>query len=244
MVYARVLPSGDTTQLPQGAQLPALDITRYLAKPTSTAFSLYDRLPVLTAACSTTKPAWTKPLAVSGALTSASGKPFSGATITLESSLDGKKWTAAASTISGPKGTYAIGYVPPRRTALRVKFKPPATFVSATSDDATVAPMPGVHAPDSIKQAKAGASVTISGKLDARHAAGQHTVTLHLQQLSTAGWTDTPETWAANANSGKTSSRYSRTLTLAPGTWRVMALCKSDALHGQECASWVTFKVK
>jgi hypothetical protein len=170
--------------------------------------------------------------------------PFSGATITLERSLDGQTWTAAATTLSSPNGSYAIGYVPPGRMVLRVKFKPPATFVSATSDEVTIAPRPGVHAPDSIKQAKAGAPVKISGLLEARHPVGAHTVTLHLQQLGAAGWIETPETWAANANSGKTASRYSRTLTLATGRWRVMALCKSDAVHGAEDASWLSFKVK
>ena len=244
-VFSRLLPSGETTQLAEDARLPQLDATRYLVKTSRTAFTLWDRLPVVTTTFSTTQPLWAHPIAVAGTLKSASGKLFSGAKVALERSTNGgKTWVAVAGAIVGPKGTFSLGYAPSRTYRLRVKFTPPATFIPATSAEVTVSPKPGLHAPDTAKQTTTGRKVTLSGMLDARHPAGAHTVALCLQRLGPTGWTTVLTTWSANANAGKASTRYSRQLTLAAGSWRVFASCPADSMHAAESTCWKGFKVK
>jgi hypothetical protein len=237
------LPSGVTTQVASGTVLPELDTTRYLVTTSTASFALYDRLPVLTASYSTKRPLWKQNVTVKGTLKNAGGKAFVGAQICLERSCDGTKWVAAASTTTGQKGAYSLGYAPSRSCQLRVKFAPPNTYIAATSTPVAVIPKPGLHAPDSAKQSKTGQSVTVGGKLDARHPAGAHTVTLHLQQFGASGWTDALTTFAVNANSGA-GTRYSRKLTLAAGKWRVKASCDADSLHAAESTRWTQFTVK
>jgi hypothetical protein len=241
-VFARVLPSGVTTELADDAVLPKLDTTRYLATTSTVSFKLYDRLPVLTATYSTLNPAWQTPLTVTGTLKNAAGKPFSGAKVCLERDAD-TKWVTVASGVTGSDGAYSFGFAPPRSYTLRVKFTPPDTFIPATGASVGVAPMPGVHAPDTMKQDKTGRGVLISGLLGARHTAGAHTVTLTLQQFVASHWTDVLVTWAANANAGA-GTRYSRKLTLAAGPWRVRASCKADSKHAAEKSPWARFSVK
>ena len=243
-VFARALPSGETTELAEDAQRPPLDTTRYLAVTAATSFSLYDRLPALTAKYSALNPAWKRPLCVTGTLNNAVGKPFSGAKVWLERSYSGgTPWVAVATGVTGLQGTYSLAYVPPRICFVRVTFTPPTTFISAATGKIATASRPGLHAPDTAKQTTSKRRVSVSGKLDARHPAKSHTVTLHFQRLRPAGWTDVPCTWSACANSGA-GSRYSRTLTLAAGTWRVRASCSADGLHAAESTKWVGFTVK
>lgn len=242
-VFAHVLPSGETTQVAEDATMPALDTTRYLATVSATGFKLYDRQPVLTAAFSCANPAWAHPVTITGALKSSAGKAFSGATVCLER-VSGGSCVTVARCVSGPTGAYSLSFAPSRSYTLRMKFTPAKTFVATATAGVYVAPKPGVHAPDSAKQAKAGASVTISGALDARHTAGAHTVTLCIQKSGPSGWTTMYTTWATNANAGKTSSRYSRSVKLAAGSWRVRASCKADSLHAAETSSWTGFTVK
>jgi len=83
----------------------------------------------------------------------------------------------------------------------------------------------------------------VSGKLDTRHPAKSRTVTLSFQRLGAAGWVDALSTWSAAANSGM-GSRYSRTVTLAAGKWRVRACTKADTPHAAETTKWVGFAVK
>jgi murein DD-endopeptidase MepM/ murein hydrolase activator NlpD len=241
--FTCTLPSGEATPLADDAELPELDTTRYLATTSTASFALYDRMPVLTASYSTKRPAWKHDITVSGTLKNFGGKAFAGAKICLERSYDGTKWLAAASTTSGQKGAYSLGLAPSRSCQLRVRFTPANTYLPTTSTPVAVTPKPGLHAPDSAKQSKTGRSVTVGGKLDARHPTGAHTVTLRLQRLGSKGWTDVVTTWAVNANSGS-GTRYSRKLTLAAGTWRVGASCAADSLHAAEKTGWTKCKVK
>ena len=241
-IFAHVLPSGDTTQLADGATLPKLDTTRYLVTTSTVSFKLYDRLPVLTAKYSTLKPAWQQPITITGSLKNAAGKPFSGAKICLQRDA-GTKWVTVATAVSGATGAYSLGFAPYRSYTLRVRFTPPSTFIAATGASVAVAPKPGLHAPDTMTQDKTGRRVLLSGKLDARHATGAHSVTLTLQQFRSSHWTDVIVTWASNANAGK-GTRYSRKLKLAAGPWRVRASCKADGLHAAEKSAWVGFSVK
>jgi hypothetical protein len=241
--FTCALPSGEATQLAEGAELPQLETTRFLGTTSTASFALYDRLPVLTASLSTKRPAWKHDITVTGTLKNAGGKAFSGATICVERSCDGTTWVAVASTTSGQKGMYSLGFAPSRACQLRVKFAPANTYLPTTSTPVAVIPKPGLHAPDSAKPSKAGHSVVLGGMLDARHPAGAHCVTLRLQQSGPKGWTDVLTTWAVNANSGS-GTRYSRKLTLAAGKWRVRASCEADSLHAAESTGWTKFTVK
>ena len=242
-IFAQALQSGETTQLAEATALPPLDTTRYSAIATATAFSLYDRQPVLTASYTTCTPGWKSAIGVSGKLANAAGKPFGGAPVYLQRSTDGRTWKTAASATTSSKGAYSLAYVPSRSYRLRVKFTPLITYTATATVEVTEAPQPGLHAPSKPKQSKTGPVATFTGKLDARHTAGAHTVTLRLQQLLPTGWTDALTTFANNANSGG-GTRYSRKLTLASGSWRVRASCKADSLHAAQATGWVTFAVK
>lgn len=242
-VYVHVMPHGATTKLDDDAVLPPLDATRYLAKPSATAFTLWDRLPVISATFSASQPAWATPITVTGTLRNTGGKPFLGAKVVLERSTNGTSWTAAATAMTSLNGAYSISYVVPRTYRLRVAFKPPATYLSATSVVATVSPKPGLHAPDSITQDKTGRVMTVSGKIDTRHPAGANTVTLRIQQHVASAWVDRVATSTVNANSGA-GTRYSQRVTLAAGTFRVRASCQADSLYAADRTAWVGFKVK
>jgi murein DD-endopeptidase MepM/ murein hydrolase activator NlpD len=242
-VFARPISSGETTRLAEEAVLPALDTTRYLATSTGVSFSLFDRMPVLASAYSTLNPRWGQPVAFTGTLKSAAGKPFSGAKVCIERSLSGKTWGTVATGITGLDGAFSVGYVPTRSYVLRLRFTPPASFATTCTPKLKVSPMPGVHPPDSAKQAGPAQPVTLSGKLDLRHAAGTRSVELRIMTLGPTGWTDVITTWTANANSGS-GTRYARKLKLAPGPYRVYASIPGDTIHAAEKTGWVTFRVK
>ena len=242
-VFTRVLASGVASQVAEDAGLPTLDTKRYFATVTATAFKLFDRRPVLTATYSSVKPACKHAITISGTLANAGGKPFSGATICLEQA--GRPgFVTLARAISGPQGTYSLNFTPSRSCNLRLTFTPPSTYVATTTAETTVAPRPGLHTPDSFKQAKTAPVVLVSGKLDARHSVGAHTVSLRFQQLTASGWTDFLTTSAVNANAAKNTTRYSRQVTLAVGSWRVSASCAADSLHAGQVSGWATFTVK
>jgi murein DD-endopeptidase MepM/ murein hydrolase activator NlpD len=243
-VFATPLPSGPTTQVAEDAVLPAMNTTRYLAAVGPTSFSLYDRQPLLSAAYATLKPGWKHSVGVTGTLRNAAGKTFAGAPVVLERKASTGSWTIVARTITGLKGVYTLAYAPSRSYLWRVRAIPlTATYVATATVAVTVCPTPGLHAPDSAKQAGAGKAVTITGKLEARHTAGAHTVTLRLQKFTAAGWVDAKPAWTTNANSGS-ATRYSRKLTLAPGIWRVSASCGADSLHAGQTSAWAGFRVK
>jgi murein DD-endopeptidase MepM/ murein hydrolase activator NlpD len=243
-IFAKPLPSGETTRLAEETAPPALDTTRYLVTTATASFSLYDRLPSLTATYSVLEPGWARPIAITGSLKSAAGKPFSGAKVCLERAIGSGPFVAVASGLTAFDGSYAINFAPSRSCTLRVRFSSPSTFTNATTPKVKVAPKPGVHAPDSAKQAKGSHRVLLSGALDARHVAGSRTVTLQVQMLGAAGWSDVATTTATNANAGKSASRYGLKLTLAAGRYRVKASCTADSLHAAEQTGWVTFRAK
>ena len=180
---------------------------------------------------------------MTGTVANAKGALFAGAKVLLEGSINaGKTWATVGTTITNPKGAYTFSFTPSRASRMRVHFTPPVTYLSATSAEITVSPKPGIHAP-SATQPKAGAQVTIAGVMDARRPAGSQTVSLRIQKRVSGVWADALTTTAVNSNAGK-GSRYSATVTLAPGSYRAQASSAADALFAAQTSVWKTLTVK
>jgi murein DD-endopeptidase MepM/ murein hydrolase activator NlpD len=242
-IFARPILSGETTEVAEDTVLPPLDTTTYLASVEATSFALFNRTPVVTVKFSTRTPAWGVPLKTTGSVKNSAGKAFAGASVCLQRSVDGVVWKTVESATTDSKGGYSLEFAPTRTFMLRVKFNPPNTYMPAKSASASVTPTPGLHRPDVTKQKKPGGPVTISGKLDARHPAGSHTVTITFQQLTAGRWVTTGIILVGNNNSGA-GSRYSASGPLPKGAWRVRASCPADGLHTAQTTGWTGFAVK
>lgn len=236
------LPSGETTQLAENDALPSLDTTCYLACPTATGFTLYDKRPKLTASFSATTTPWGKAVGVSGVLANCAGKAFSGAAVVLQRA-SGSGWTPVAKTLTNPDGSYSMSYTPTRAYKLRVSFTPPSTYVATATAGVTVAPEPGLHAPRVVLP-KTGDVITFLGTIDCRHKVGASTVKLELRVLNNGSWVDTATIGVRNTNRGKAATRYTGRTTLSDGTWRVRASMPADSHHAAQITRWVTFTVK
>jgi hypothetical protein len=251
------LASEDESDTPESAPLPGatapssaeedapvtFDTTGFVATTSGTGFTLFNRQPRISAKFSARTTPWKRPIVVTGSLTNAAGKPFTGATVSVERK-SGSRWIAMARGITGLEGAYSIGVVPARAYTVRVRFVPPKTYAATSTPAVVITPQPGLHAPDKFTQAKGKAEVTISGKLDARHTKGRGNVRLEVQQLVNGAWVTVRSLGTRNANAASASSRYSAKMTLAAGAWRVRASCNADSRHAAQQTGWVGFSVK
>jgi hypothetical protein len=242
-VFSRALAGGATNALPAGTALPSLDTTRYEVETTTDAFTLSDPLPVITLTCSSTSPAWKHSTTVSGRIVSALGSAFTGATVVIESSIDGASWKKVATALTGPTGAYTLTWTPSRRVGLRAHFTAPSVYVPAFSAVSTVAPRPSLSAPVVPRAVTHARSFTAHGTLAPRHVAGRGAVVLRVQRRTGSGWADyaTTVTTYRDSASGTT---YAGSFRLPAGSWRVRAEAPSDTLHAATTSPWSAFTVR
>jgi hypothetical protein len=139
-VFRRDLTGGPVEQVDETPSEP--DTQRYSAHVDATSFTLADTLPSLTIAVSTAAPVWKRSVTVSGRLANASGAPFVGARVIVETSSDGAVWKQTCVALCGLKGAYSTSFVPTRRVGVRARFVPPTAYLPARSAVATVVPGP------------------------------------------------------------------------------------------------------
>jgi hypothetical protein len=239
----RPMAGGDVTRLGPDDSLPSLDTTRFAATATAASFTLRDRLPVLTANLSTREPAWRAAIAVTGSLKSASGNAFSGASVVVESSVDGAAWTRRSSAITGLTGSFRCSLVPTRTVMVRVRFAPPAPYLAATSAEASVAPRPSLQAPQVPAHPVHTKAVDVTGLLAPRASTGTHTVTLRLQRHDSSGWVDAGTAVTTNHDAGS-GTRYVARVRLIAGRWRIRAQMVADSMHAAAHSQWSVLIVR
>jgi len=235
--FSRSLDGSETVLVAPDEDIPSLDSTRFPAQAEAGSFTLRDRLPVLTLTASTTAPSWKHPVSLSGRLTNASGRPFKGATITLESSRDGAEWRRATTAKTGLAGAYTLTWTPTTRVRLRVRFLAPTLYLPVTSVTTTVAPKPALTAPSVPRTVTHGQKFGVHGTLAPRHAAGPGAVTIRVQRLVAGVWTD-DSLLPATCRDSTAGSTYAATLRLPAGSWRMRAQAAADAAHAAGSSSW------
>lgn len=243
-LYARSISGTQTIAISPGEPTPSLDTTRYSATVRGLSFTLTDRLPRLTAHRSPRTPEWNRPVTVSGTLRNAAGSPFVGAKVVVERSTDGgKTWRSVGTALTSLTGSYSLRYVPSRACKLRARFTAPTTYLPVTSAEGTVTPHAGLHAPYRPLGARAGRPVTVSGALTPRHQAGTHAVVLRFQRYTSGAWRAASTARTTNRDSG-VATRYSGSVRLARGTWRVRAETAADSLHASATTCWTAVSVR
>ncbi|NTU72105.1 MAG: peptidoglycan DD-metalloendopeptidase family protein [Coriobacteriia bacterium] len=237
-VYHRPLGGDEAAVHTSGTPLPSLDATRFSAvSVTETSFAVADRLPRLVVRYSTKAPAYRKPLAVTGTLTSRGGSAFKGARVVLESSTDGTSWATVASTSTGPNGRFWMRYTPGTRSRLRVHFAPRSIYMRTGCAATTVAPSPGLGRPLAPKTIKASRRFEVEGGLRAPHPSGRWLVTLEYQKRVGAVWRPAFKRQAITR--AESHGRvYERWGTLARGEWRVRATMPADKEHAAQTTGW------
>jgi hypothetical protein len=242
-VFARALPGGETMLVAADAALPSLDATRFPVRVGAASFTLADRLPRLTMTASSASPAWRHSVTLSGRLANALGAPFVGATVALESTVDGENWTRLSTALTGPTGRFSVRWVPSRRSSVRARFEAPPAFLPALSVPTTLAPKPALSAPVAPARAARGRTFTARGSLAPRHPAGPTALTLRVQRRIAGAWVDyafVPTTCRDSAS----ASVYEGSLSLPAGSWRMRAESPSDALHSDAVSAWTAFVVR
>jgi hypothetical protein len=101
---------------------------------------------------------------------------------------------------------------------------PTAAFMHATASSLSPAYLTTPLAPSSVRS---GNSFTVSGSLLPKHAVGARTVQLRVYRKTAHSWVTVGTWWAANS-AATTSTRYSKTLRLSRGTYRVRAIAPAD----------------
>jgi hypothetical protein len=241
-VFSRSL-NGTAAPEPAAVVPATFETAGFPAVSTTSTFSLYDARPRISIDRSTHVPNWGSAVRISGCLANAAGRPFIGARLVLQRSVDGGPWSTVATVTSGLTGTYSFSFTPKRRQVIRARFAAPAVYVPAESRCITIAPRPCVSAPAVPSAPYHARALTARGTLYPRHTAGAGATLLHVQKKVGGVWVDRPsaKTTYHDCDDG---TAYSASLRLPAGTWRVRAETPADDRHASKTTSWTGFTVR
>lgn len=228
---------------PAAATPTVLDTVSYPSNAATSAFVLFDARPMLSIDRSTHVPEWDRPVLLTGYLTNVIGRPFMGARIVIERSVDGGPWSRVATVTAGINGGYRMPLVPKRRQVVRARFVAPRLYVPGESRCVTIAPRPEVSVPAVPSWIGAGRSFTARGTLYPRHAAGPGATVLRIQKKTGDTWADFSQAPTTYRDS-TAGTAYAASVKLARGTWRVRAETPPDDRHAAKVTGWRSFVVR
>jgi hypothetical protein len=251
VTYRRDLTTGARRILALGEVVPAPDRERYVVKVLTgaeTGFTVSDRLPVIAFALPRVTPPWGVAVRFAARLTNLSRRPFQGGRVQLER-LSGGTWYRVAASVTLSDGRVSFVYTPLRRTALRLRFLPPATQAPSASYEravgvtVTLTPHVRLTIPAGPATVARGRSFTVAGLVTPRHSPAARSIRLEFQRLTDGAWVVGATITAAIRNDA-TGCHYLRAVRLhVAGRWRVRAVHLFDTAHAETAGGWRAFTV-
>jgi hypothetical protein len=160
------------------------------------------------------------------------GVAFSDPAVSLQFSEDGRTYAELpASAMTNPQtGVYRATVAPVRRGYYRFWFNGSGTKRRSFSSVAVITPAVRLTSPSAKSRVKARKSFTVSGSLYPRHTPGARSVLLKVTRAKGRRWVNAGMFWAKNYDGGS-YTRYSTTLKLKAGTYRIYASAPADGDH-------------
>jgi hypothetical protein len=167
---------------------------------------------------------------VEATMTETSGTPISGVAVRLQTSSDGVTYADAAAASELASGTYSATVTPEARTYYRLVFAGDSDWAASESSAVLVTPRVSLSTPSSNSSISHTKWLSVTGTLRPAHASSSRTVKLVIKRYRSGAYRSYTSKWTKVSNKGS-YSRYSASVKLPRGTYRIYAVAPADSLH-------------